>query len=149
MTDHLCDTNVWLALAVTGHAHHQAAREWVNSVRDPDTILFCRSTQQSLLRVLTQTSILAGYGSTALTNEAAWAVFDEIHSDGRVLMLSEPTDLDRLWVRFSRRPQSSPKLWMDAYLAAFSIAGNHRLVTFDRAFRQFEGLDLLLLGEDG
>jgi predicted nucleic acid-binding protein len=34
---------------------------------------------------------------------------------------------------------------MDAYLAAFAIAGGHRLLAFDRDFRQFEGLDLVLL----
>ena len=41
----------------------------------------------------------------------------------------------------------SPKHWMDAYLAAFAMRGGQRLVTFDRAYRQFEtaGLDLLLL----
>jgi predicted nucleic acid-binding protein len=34
---------------------------------------------------------------------------------------------------------------MDAYLAAFARAGGHRLVTTDRAFRQFSGVDLVLL----
>ena len=36
---------------------------------------------------------------------------------------------------------------MDAYLAAFAIAGGLRLATLDRGFKQFEphGLDLLLL----
>ncbi len=41
----------------------------------------------------------------------------------------------------------SPKLWMDAYLAAFAISGKLRFVTNDKAFRQFQayGLDLHLL----
>jgi predicted nucleic acid-binding protein len=34
---------------------------------------------------------------------------------------------------------------MDAYLAAFAIAGGHQLITIDTAFRQFDGLDLLVL----
>jgi predicted nucleic acid-binding protein len=42
----------------------------------------------------------------------------------------------------------SPKLWMDAYLAAFALQSGHRLVTTDRDFRQFKGLDLFLLGEE-
>jgi hypothetical protein len=41
----------------------------------------------------------------------------------------------------------APKLWMDAYLAAFAIAGGMRIVTLDKDFRNFEsqGLNLLLL----
>jgi len=34
---------------------------------------------------------------------------------------------------------------MDAYLAAFALSGAHQLVTTDRAFKQFKGLDLLVL----
>jgi hypothetical protein len=33
------------------------------------------------------------------------------------------------------------------YLAAFALAGGHQFVTTDKAFRQFKGLDLLLLSE--
>ena len=40
---------------------------------------------------------------------------------------------------------ASPKLWMDAYLAAFAIAAKQQLVTTDKAFRQFKDLDLLVL----
>ncbi len=43
------------------------------------------------------------------------------------------------------RSQASPKVWMDAYLAAFAVAGNYQFVTNDKAFRQFEGLDLVML----
>jgi predicted nucleic acid-binding protein len=35
---------------------------------------------------------------------------------------------------------------MDAYLAAFALAGGYRMVTTDTAFRQFSVLDLVLLG---
>lgn len=52
---------------------------------------------------------------------------------------------DPLWKELALRETASPKLWMDAYLAAFAIAGRFRMVTTDAAFRQFRGLDLLLL----
>lgn len=32
-------------------------------------------------------------------------------------------------------------------LVAFAVAGGHRLRTFDAAFEEFEGLDLLVLGD--
>jgi predicted nucleic acid-binding protein len=44
------------------------------------------------------------------------------------------------------RHTGSRKLWMDAYLAAFALAGGYQMVTTDTAFRQFHGLDLMLLG---
>lgn len=34
---------------------------------------------------------------------------------------------------------------MDAYLAAFAIAGGYRLVTTDAAYRQFGGLSCLVV----
>ena len=36
---------------------------------------------------------------------------------------------------------------MDAYLAAFALAGGYRMVTTDAAFKQFRELDLELLGD--
>jgi predicted nucleic acid-binding protein len=61
----------------------------------------------------------------------------------------EPTDplgLEAHWRQFSPRRTASTKLWMDAYLAAFAVASGLRLVTTDAAFRQFAGLDVLVLG---
>jgi predicted nucleic acid-binding protein len=56
--------------------------------------------------------------------------------------LDLPDDLVR-----AVRGTASPKLWMDAYLAAFALAGRYAMVTTDAAFRQFRGLDLLILGQ--
>jgi predicted nucleic acid-binding protein len=39
----------------------------------------------------------------------------------------------------------APKLWSDAYLAAFAIAGGYQLVTFDRGFKQYANLTATLL----
>jgi predicted nucleic acid-binding protein len=35
--------------------------------------------------------------------------------------------------------------WTDAYLAAFARSAGLRLVTFDRGFARFSGLEVLLL----
>jgi predicted nucleic acid-binding protein len=37
------------------------------------------------------------------------------------------------------------KLWADAYLAAFAMSAGHQLVTTDKGFKQFKGLDVLVL----
>src|SRR3712207_8553008 len=34
---YLCDSNVWLALALSGHAHHEAARDWLDSRSEEHT----------------------------------------------------------------------------------------------------------------
>ena len=57
----------------------------------------------------------------------------------------EPRGLEILWKKLAGPSKPSPKLWMDAYLAAFAVAGGYQLVTTDKGFKQFKGLDLLVL----
>jgi uncharacterized protein len=57
--------------------------------------------------------------------------------------------VEPLWKELAVRETASPKLWMDAYLAAFALAGRYQMVTTDAGFRQFRGLDLLVLGQRG
>lgn len=146
----LCDSNVWLALALSTHVHHKAARDWFEAVPEPGSVLFCRATQQTFLRLLTNASVLSPYGNPPLTNRQAWEAYQALLADDRIAFRSEePAGLEALWRRFAVRGTASPKLWMDAYLAAFALAGGCRMVTTDAAFRQFSGLDVTLLGERG
>jgi toxin-antitoxin system PIN domain toxin len=143
----LCDNNIWLALALSGHVHHARAREWLETVVEPASILICRATQQAFLRLLTNTAVLAPYGNPPLTNQQAWSAYEALLDDDRIVFRGEePTGLELRWQEFAVRDTASPKLWMDAYLAAFALAGGCRMVTTDTAFRQFSGLDLVLLG---
>ena len=59
----------------------------------------------------------------------------------------EPPGTVALWHRLAARDTASPKLWMDAYLAAFAVGGGLSLVSLDYDFKSFEkqGLDLILL----
>lgn len=111
----LCDSNVWLSLSLSAHVHHRAARDWLDTTTEPQPVLFCRATQQSLLRLLTTAAVLAPYGNPPLTN------------------------------RLAATATAAPKLWMDAYLAAFARSAGCTLVTTDAAFTQFHDLDLRLL----
>jgi toxin-antitoxin system PIN domain toxin len=144
----LCDSNVWLALALSKHAHHAAARRWLEAVPDTGSVLFCRATQQTLLRLLTNASVLSPYGNPPLTNRQAWDAYEAFLADDRIAFRpEEPAGLEAHWRRFAVRGSASPKIWMDAHLAAFALAGGYRMVTTDAAFRQFRGLDLYLLGD--
>jgi toxin-antitoxin system PIN domain toxin len=145
----LCDSNIWLALALSRHSHHTAAREWLETVEEPASVFFCRATQQTFLRLLTNASVLGPYGNPPLTNREAWSIYEALLSDDRIVFQAEPTGVDSLWKKLAMRETASPKLWMDAYLSAFALAGRYRMVTTDAAFRQFPGLDLLVLERSG
>jgi toxin-antitoxin system PIN domain toxin len=146
----LCDSNVWLALALSKHVHHAAVRRWFDGVDERASVLFCRATQQTLLRLLTNASVLGAYGNPPLTNRQAWSAYGALLADERIAFhAEEPPDLEAHWTRFALRQTASPKLWMDAYLAAFALAAGCRLVTTDAAFEQFRGVDSAILGRAG
>jgi len=145
----LCDTNVWLALTIGSHEHHLVAQSWLDGVRDRASILFCRSTQQSYLRLITNASAMAQYGLPPFSNEQAWESYETAVEDDRIVFQTdEPDEIERYWKQYSSRATASTKMWMDAYLAAFARTGGYRFVTTDAAFRQYAGLDLHLLTAD-
>ena len=109
--------------------------------------MFCRSTQQSFLRLLTTRAVLAPYGIPALSNKAAWSAYEGFLADERIAWAEEPRGLESSWKRLAAGSKASPKLWMDAYLAAFAMSGGYQLVTTDKAFQQFRGLDLVVLSK--
>lgn len=103
---------------------------------------FCRVTALGYLRLISNSSVT---GQAAVTGATALAYLDAVLAQNGVGMATEPLDLDTVLDRIAETTPLSGAHWTDAYLAAFAIAGNYRLVTFDRGFRRFVGLDLLLL----
>ena len=75
----------------------------------------------------------------------AWSVYDRILADERFVFRSEPANLEPLMRRLTQANTPSPKLWQDAFLAAFALASGLHLATFDRGFQQFPDLQLILL----
>lgn len=142
----LCDSNVWLALTLSDHVHHPVALQWLDGVSERRSVLLCRATQQSLLRLLTSAAVMAPYGNPPLANREAWDVYGAFAADDRItLWAQEPPGLESRWRALAARETASPKLWMDAYLAAFAMASGATMVTTDTAFEQFAGLDLTVL----
>ena len=141
----LPDVNLWLALTLSGHTHHAVASAWLEGESARSSVFLCRATQQGLLRLLTTSAVLAPYDIPPLSNRAAWAVVDAFLADDRIAFMDEPMDTEILWKEWALRETASPKLWMDAWLAAVARRGGLQIVTFDKGFREFQGLDLLLL----
>jgi toxin-antitoxin system PIN domain toxin len=143
----LADINIWVALAVLEHSHHMQAVRWFDTITTPDSVAFCRTTQQGLLRLLSNKGMMAGYRLPMVTNARAWEIYESFLADDRVTFLEEPADFVPVWRKLGARNMASTKMWTDAYLAAFALVGGLELVTFDRDFRFYEplGLDLMLL----
>lgn len=144
---HLCDSNVFVALALESHPHHTKAVLWMNALRDEESAYFCRSTHQSFLRLLTVEEM---WKEDVRTNEESVEALQMLQKDVRVGYAAEPEGLEMQWIALARHSSPSPKRWMDAYLAAFAIGREMRFVTFDRGFQQYRehGLDLLCLTEN-
>jgi toxin-antitoxin system PIN domain toxin len=130
---YLPDINVWLALAFASHKHHRAASDWFETVQD-DQCAFCRFTQVGFLRLAPTPKIL---NQAPLTLMKAWRSYDDLYDDPRVVYSDEPEDVEMFWREYTRRRTVSPKVWNDAYLAAFGRAADFELVSFDQALKQY------------
>ena len=143
----LYDSDVWLALTFSAHPHHALAVAAHKKATARNPACFCRATQQSFLRLVTTPVILRAYGAEGLTNRDALQLYASLIKLPAIQFLEEPPGLDTLWHDLSRLDSASPKVWMDAYLAAFAIKHQAGFVTIDHDFRNFgnHGLKLKLL----
>jgi toxin-antitoxin system PIN domain toxin len=143
----LFDSNVWLALTFSAHPHHALAERNFAEASFENPACFCRATQQSFLRLATTPVVLKVYGAEGFTNQEATKLIKTLSGLSAVSTLEEPSGLESRWLELAGLPSASPKVWMDAYLAAFAILHDLKLVTLDRDFRNFEkhGLKLRLL----
>ena len=131
----LADVNVLLALLVRQHEHHKLALRWFDRLVADEAGL-CRFVQLALIRLLGNRHVM---GDDAVPAATAWRLVDELAQDERIAFVREPELLDSVLPTLLNSPIGY------AYLAAFSIAASRRIVTIDRGFRQFKGLDVDLL----
>ena len=144
----LLDLNTWIALSLETHPQHRPARQWYEQT--PllrGDLVFCRQTELGFLRLITQAPVMARCGVAPLSNTEAIEFLDSLYADPAVSREDEPPATRSLWLQFAQGPLPSPHVWMDAYLAAFTVSLGAELVTFDQGFRSFEkhGLRLQLL----
>jgi len=144
----LFDSNVWIAAIFTTHLFHQEAQTALQNATPANPAVFCRSTQQSLLRLASTPALLKAYGAEGLTNRDALVALDALLALAQVCEREEPSGTVALWHRLASRDTASPKVWIDAYLAAFAIRSGLRFVTLDNDFKIYEvqNLDMVLLG---
>ncbi len=131
----LPDVNVWLALAVQEHVHHRAATNYWHA--DPQIQRhFCRTSASSLVRLLTHPNLTAG---KQLDLQVAWQLYLRFRALPSVSLLAEPQNLEQHLASLIA-PRLPAQHFTDAYFAALAISCGLRLVSFDRDFGRFAGL---------
>lgn len=124
------DVNVWIALHHQVHAHHRIANTWFESLDTRSALVFCRQTQMGFFRLLTTEAVMR---DEILTQKQCWTLYERWLKAGKARFRTEPAGMEKALRSRTMQDASSPKEWMDAYLAAFAEGGGLRLVTFDRA----------------
>ena len=81
---------------------------------------------------------MKAYGADGLTNRDALVALDALLALPQVCEREEPPGTVALWHRLASRDTASPKVWMDAYLAAFAINSGLRFLTLDGDFKTYE-----------
>jgi toxin-antitoxin system PIN domain toxin len=137
----LLDTNVWVALSVPDHPLHPRCRDyWASEAGRQRT--FCRLTWLALPRLLTERRV---FGKRAIDGPKAWDTLQSWIEMPGVIFADEPAGLDELLRHWAGEADLRAGDWTDAYLAAFALAGDLRLVSTDRGFERFPGLSWLHL----
>lgn len=137
---YLFDTNVWVALVFESHPLHAAATGALMAASPERKACFCRSTQQSFLRLISSENMARQYGVRPLGNREAFAFLESFMGRPNVGFRDEPPNLLPRWKGYADLTTSSPKRWMDAYLAAFAVEAGLELVSADTAFSAFADL---------
>lgn len=140
----LFDTNVWLAAVFPSHPFHATAQHMLQQTSAAQPAVWCRATQQSFLRLATTPALLKAYGAEGMTNRDALYALDAFQALPQVTFQDEPPGLFALWRTLAGLPSASPKVWMDAYLAAFAMAGGLRMATLDADFKAYVPSGLVL-----
>ena len=135
----LPDLNVWLALAWPEHGHHhQAVQYWEQQAAEQ--VLFCTVTALGLVRLVCQPKLMGPAVKTAAEASALLQAF--CRQPGVSLAACDPRGWD-VFHQLIGGGVLPVRLCTDAYLAAMAIANGWRLVSFDRDFERFEGLNRL------
>jgi toxin-antitoxin system PIN domain toxin len=136
----LLDVNLWLALVDKRHVHHPLAQEYW-SQNGAIQFAFCRITMLGFLRLTTSPKAVA----KPKTNAEAWAIYQELRALPNIQFLAEPAGLEIHLQSLTTQTAFPHRLWTDAYLAAFALAGGCRIASFDADFARFPGLNFLHL----
>ena len=135
------DINVWIALASDRHVHHDAVKNWFDSVESGESA-FCRITQMGFLRLITNRHVM---GADVVTQKEAWQIYQKLSGDGRVTLLNEPSGIEDEWRKLTQGNSTSTNTWTDAYLTAFASIRGLKIISFDSGIEKLAGTNATIL----
>jgi hypothetical protein len=89
------------------------------------------------IRLLTKQSIMQ---AGVVTGAEAWAYVTKLFEDDRFVFANEPASFESSWHTICEWTPKGSSAETDSYLAAFAIAANLSVVTFDGGMSRFPGL---------
>ncbi|MBK1875682.1 PIN domain-containing protein [Pelagicoccus mobilis] len=101
----------------------------------------CRMTQQGFLRLSTNPKAM----NIPLTHAQAWKACERFLTEDRIEYAEEPPEIASQWKAYPKNAKFSPKIWNDAYLAAFAKKSAMTMLTFDKGFTAYKGLEAHIL----
>ena len=138
----IADVNVFLPLLIRAHPAHQAAIDWFDAQPD-GSVGWCLPVELGVLRLLCNPKVM---GRDALAPTRALDVWTTLGANARLAKIDRvPAEHDSYLRRLIAHREPSPDIWTDAWLAALAMSWPCEMVTFDRGFRAFDGVDLRLL----
>ena len=126
-----------VALSYGAHVHHAAALAWLDAVQKDGDIILCRLSQLGLLRLLNNPIAM---GADVQSGFETWKTWDAFLGDQRFRFDDEAEGFELHVRALSASFAHEPKRWQDTYFAAFALAADSELVTFDTGFGSFAGL---------
>ena len=105
-------------------------------------MLFCTVTALGLVRLVMQPKVM---GDAALAASDASVLLDQFVQQPGVSYIKPSSEGWDVFHGFMRQADLQTRLCTDARLAALAITNQWRLVSFDRDFQSFSGLNLLQL----
>lgn len=141
------DSNVGVALTFGSHPlHHRGGRQ-LRQASPERPVCRIRATELSALRLITTPTIHRAFGVPRFSNAEAIEHLGSLFHRTGCVEVAEADGTRELWLRLADAGSPSPKLWIDAYLAAVSIQGALHFVTCDPDFQRYgsRGLALTLL----
>jgi len=137
LTRFLADVNFLIAILDIKHEHSEQASSWLKNAGERHSIVICRVAQMGAIRLLTKQSIM---GAGVLTGAEAWGYLNTLFKDDRFVFGSEPVSFESSWQTICEWTPKGSSAETGSYLAAFAIAGNLTMVTFDGGMTRFPGL---------
>jgi toxin-antitoxin system PIN domain toxin len=135
------DVNVLVASFRQDHAHHPAARPWLDClITSAETIVVPDIAWVGFVRIVSNSHIFEIPSSPAEAFEFVGALC----SAPNYLQLAGLTDSIGPFETITRESDSWGNLVPDAYLAAIALTNAAILASFDRDFRRFDGLEIVV-----